>query len=415
MISFFKKHIVTGAALCIAVSAISPAAVQAEGESSEYDDEIVTFIVQTEYTPAAIVRANRKSSGAKGVRGGDPSTELEKKNESILEQAAKELDVDTSDSIIYTEADSGFTITCRRGDMEKLLAMDGVINVEEDTVFYAVPDDEEPEGDEVLSFAATEAEYKGQGTLIAIIDSGFDLDHPYFAAAPSEAKLSAEAASDKIDSLGHGKYLSQKIPFTYDYYSETDADEKIEDDPEHGTHVAGIAAGKNGTFTSNVGEVTINGAAPEAQLALMAASSGPNDGSFKWIVVKKAIDDAVALGADVINMSLGSPYVDVRAYNGSSSNSTILTSIATARAAGIAVCVSQGNNGIGFYNQAPSVKNIDYCAGGMMSKYTDTFSVASVDAEVYYENITKLVTGDGLEIGANTYADRYTKKKFAEW
>ena len=91
MISFFKKHIVTGAALCIAVSAISPAAVQAEGESSEYDDEIVTFIVQTEYTPAAIVRANRKSSGAKGVRGGDPSTELEKKNETSLSKLPKSL------------------------------------------------------------------------------------------------------------------------------------------------------------------------------------------------------------------------------------------------------------------------------------------------------------------------------------
>lgn len=411
---YLKKYICAAAAVCTAVSVISPAAVYAEGSDTEYDDEIVTFIVQTEYTPAALVRAAQEASGAKrgmlkGARGADPGAEVEKKNQSILEQAAKELEVDTSDSIIYTEVDSGFTITCRRGDMEKLLAIDGIINVEEDIVFYAVPDNEEPEGDEVLSSAAAEAEYLGEGTLIAVIDGGFDLDHPYFEAAPESPKLSADDATAKIDSMGYGKYVSEKIPYTYDYYSGYALNTYIEDDPEHGTHVAGIAAGKNGTFTANVGEVTINGAAPEAQLALMAASSGPNSGRFNWSVVKLAINDAIKLGADVINMSLGSPYVDIRHGN----YKDVLTSITNARKAGITVCVAQGNDSIGFYNSVPCVENMDYGASGMMANYTDAFSVASVNAETYYDNLTKLVTGDGLEIAANTYPDSYTSKTFA--
>ena len=399
-----------------AAAVIAPSgAFAAEPEyGSEYDDELVTFIVQTEYTPAAITRMEQEKSVVKrgplkSMKSADPSTEVEKKNEAILENAARELEVDISDSIIYTEADSGFTITCRRGDMEKLLALDGVINVEEDGVFYAVPDDEEPEGDEVLSSAATEAEYIGQGTLIAIIDSGFDLDHPYFAAAPESEKLTESKAGGKIASLGRGRYVSQKIPFAYDYYSKTDASGQIEDDPEHGTHVAGIAAGKNGVFTANVGEVTINGAAPEAQLALMACSSGPNSGSLGWAVVKQAIDDAVKLDADVINMSLGSSYVDVRHGD----FKTVQASITNARKAGIVVCVSEGNSSRGFYDKAPLVTDVDYGTAGFMGNYTDTFSVASVNAEIYYDNLTRLIAGDGTEMGANTYPDSYTSKTFA--
>ena len=372
-------------------------------EVAEYDNETVTFIVRTSFTPAAVVEAEMRSGGrAKSDSYTDSyiehvSDDIEDKNTKIRETLAAELGVD-ADGYIYTQADSGFTITARRGDMEKILAASGVTAVYEDGYLYAVPDDEETYG-EGAAPTATTTEYKGQGTLIAVIDSGFQVDHPYLNASVTAPKLSQEEAESKISGIGYGEYYSQKIPFIYSYGKSSSALADIALSPDHGTHVAGIAAGKEGIIQN--GDV-INGAAPEAQLALMACSETAGSKSMSFAKVKKGIDDALILGADVINMSLGTNYEDVRIYNGTD---TIGTSITNARGAGVVVCTSQGNASWGFYDNQPFVTNIDYGVAGFMGNYTDTFSVASADTTEYYDTMLKLVTGDGIDIAASPAAE----------
>lgn len=383
-----------------AAAAVIPAIPAYAEETSAYDDELVTFIVETDGRPAAEYTAVKNSGRAFFSSRYDEdyiSENLLAENTEIMETAAEALEeADTSASFVYTRLFSGFTITARRGDMDKLLETDGVVGVSEDGELYAIEDDL-TDGNAATAAAETVDGYKGQGTAVAVIDSGFDLDHPYFNASVSEPKYTEAditAAISKLtynDGTTRGKYYSEKIPFTYDYNAKSSDDEYIGDDAEHGTHVAGIAAGKNGVISNGD---TINGAAPEAQLLLMACAKA--NGSMSYSVVAAALDDAAALGADVINMSLGSDYYDVR-----SGFSTVLTAVKNARNAGITVAVSSGNASRGFYDTDPSVLNPDYGAQGMFAKDTNTFSVASANIPKTYFEISQLILGDGAKVPGN--------------
>ncbi|MEO7803818.1 MAG: S8 family serine peptidase [Actinomycetota bacterium] len=108
---------------------------------------------------------------------------------------------------------------------------------------------------------------KGDGMIIAIIDSGIDLAH-----------------EDLKDKILPGK----------DYF---DDDAVPQDEDGHGTHVAGIAAAITGNGRG------VAGTAPGAKI-LPLRVLGP-DGACSPCYTSAAIDEAVARGADVINLSLG--------------------------------------------------------------------------------------------------------------
>jgi hypothetical protein len=104
-------------------------------------------------------------------------------------------------------------------------------------------------------------------TILAIIDTGVDLDHPD---------------------------LTGKIVPGYDFvYTDTIA----QDDHGHGTHVAGIAA----AVTDN--GVGVAGVCPECRIMPLKALNSSNQGFYSWWA--SAIVHAVDDGADVINMSMG--------------------------------------------------------------------------------------------------------------
>lgn len=117
----------------------------------------------------------------------------------------------------------------------------------------------------------------------------------------NKAAISKEQAETAIEKLGRGKYLSAKVPFSYDYY---DKDNDATDDVSgHGTHVSGIAAG---CVLSDDGGYEFAGSAPGAQiLAMKVFSSDPAERGTSSDVYLAALEDAYTLGADVINMSLG--------------------------------------------------------------------------------------------------------------
>lgn len=142
--------------------------------------------------------------------------------------------------------------------------------------------------------------YSGEGTLVGVLDTGCDVAHEAFANAPENAKITGPITSDYLNAKGT-TYVSEKIPFAYDY---ADVDNDVYPTrSNHGNHVAGTVAGK--TVNAD-GEVTFNGVAPEAQLAIFKVFSDQRNGARDADILA-ALEDVVIIVPDVINLSLGSP------------------------------------------------------------------------------------------------------------
>src|SRR3954468_24512782 len=149
----------------------------------------------------------------------------------------------------------------------------------------------------------------GQGLKIGLIGDGVAQAHPYF----DPSGLSYPAGFPK----GNSAYTTPKVIVARAFPSPSTrwkyADRPF--DPEfsfHATHVAGIAAGDFGTPTAPNGGSPISGVAPKAYLGNYKALTVPTgdfglDGSSPEIA--KAIDQAVADGMNVINLSIGEPEV----------------------------------------------------------------------------------------------------------
>ena len=149
----------------------------------------------------------------------------------------------------------------------------------------------------------------GQGIKIGIIDDGVDFTHPFFAGTgyvypPGYPK-------------GDVRYTSPKVIVarTFSSRSPLAVHRGVPFDPEnseHATHVAGIAAGDDGTVANVAGATTVAGVAPRAYLGNYKVMSVPTpqfgiDGNSPEIAA--AIEAAVADGMNVINLSLGEPEV----------------------------------------------------------------------------------------------------------
>ena len=152
--------------------------------------------------------------------------------------------------------------------------------------------------------------YTGAGMKIAVVDTGLDLDHPSFAAAPqlTENSLTVGDIEKVLDKLNASDlypaasaedlYYSEKIPFAFNYVDESlRASHDYDNQGDHGSHVAGIAAANATEGT------TVVGVAPDAQVVVMKVF-GANGGAYQDDLMA-AIEDALLLDVDVINMSLG--------------------------------------------------------------------------------------------------------------
>ena len=233
--------------------------------------------------------------------------------------------------------------------------------------------------------------YKGQGRLIAIIDSGIDVDHDTLRisdleAAKYKSKEEMEAAK-KAAGISYGKWYNSKVVFGYNYI---DGDTKLKeaDTASHGMHVTGISAGN--PSKPNANDELISGVAPEAQVLFMRVFSDHRKGTDTPIYVK-AIEDAVKLGADSINLSLGST-------TGSTVNADpmLLDAIAQARKAGVSVVMAAGNDNVfGNGHALPKAENPDYGLVGSPSTARDGISVASFNNTFYTSEAATIVTPEG--------------------
>ena len=216
--------------------------------------------------------------------------------------------------------------------------------------------------------------YTGKGTAVAILDTGVRTEHEAFSVNPTDVKYTENGMKKIIEQYGEymhaGKnvrklFESDKVPFAYDYYG-NEYGSKHRGNSDHGTHVAGIAAGNNGK--------DFKGVAYDAQVIAMQVFDYA--GGARWDIIMLAIEDCAYLGVDAINLSLGSPAGFSTYYEESYSEIFDLLNkngIAIAAAAGNEGSTATGNAWGGYQLAA----NPDSGVVGSPSTWKDMLSVAS--------------------------------------
>ena len=291
---------------------------------------------------------------------------------------------------------NGFEITIKAKDFEpvgKLFAGSASLIIGE--VYEAAQTEvitNEVDVYETGIFKSDPTKYQGDGVVVAVLDTGLDYTHPAFDeknfTTSKEAFTRDSIAQDIGDTAAaqstpgltaEDVYISKKVPFAYDY-ADKDPD-VLPINSEHGTHVAGIIAGKADNYKDK--GVVVNepfvGVAPNAQLAIMKVFSDTSTGAkSSWLMA--ALEDCVTLGVDVINMSLGSGCGFAREVDEEKVNE-VYDSI---REAGISLIASAANS----YNATMGsekngslglTSNPDSGTVGSPSTYAAALSVASVD------------------------------------
>lgn len=240
----------------------------------------------------------------------------------------------------YDTLFSGAAVETTEDGLRVLAALDGVAGVRPVRSYLpaAAGGREEglPSGSALALMGAErlrEEGWTGDGTVIAVLDSGLNTGHEVFSDASlvrSPAISREDTASFAAKGRTAGRYVSARIPFVYDYYSH---DTDVSTREGHGTHVAALAAGYGGDFL---------GAAPGAQILGMKIFPDNTGGGTDDAVILKALEDAWNLGADVVNISVGTGAGFCRdgLLDG-------LYSQAFARMAedGVIICCSAGNEG----------------------------------------------------------------------
>ena len=178
----------------------------------------------------------------------------------------------------------------------------------------------------------------GQGIKIGIIDDGIDQTHPFFSPSgyvmpAGYPKGNTAYATAKVIAARVFPPASPKVPFSTLPFNPAVS--------EHGTHVAGIAAGNPGTKVNvGGGQVTISGVAPRAYLGnyrvmtVPTADVGLNGNSPE---IAAGVEAAVRDGMDVINLSLGEPEI-------SPGRDLVVRAIEGAAAAGVIPAIAAGND-----------------------------------------------------------------------
>ena len=228
---------------------------------------------------------------------------------------------------------------------------------------------------------------KGQGRVVAVLDTGLDISHNLFQLLDkSKARYKNEAeleAAKKKAGINYGKWYNDKVIFAYNY-SDMNDDIKEFDTLSHGTHVSGSAVG-NGTEPAPTGDI-IKGVAPEAQLIFMRLFSEKKGGTQQSFTMVKAIEDAVKLGADTINMSFGSPTGMIDDLDDATR-----AALEKARKAGVTIVTAGGNYATsGYWHTKPKADNPDYGTVNTPAVDPNVLAISAYNASVAHKTSISL-------------------------
>ena len=339
------------------------------------EDKQVRVIVELD-KDSVLDEANKKNMSLSSLSESfkeEKKKELKADQDEVIAEIKKSnIEADTSDVRNYDTVFNGVALNVKAGDIDKIDDLDGVKNV------YISEEFERPlltSSSEMTGAAyAGNLDYKGEGTVVAVIDSGIDYNHKAFTLDnESRARLSEAEVNKLIEEKGlNGRYYTPKIPYGYNYY---DFNTNLYDSygVMHGMHVSGIVG-------ANDKEKDLYGVAPNAQILALKVFSDdlqyPTTFTDIWL---KAMDDAISLGADVVNMSLGSS----AGFSVEGEKYPETEMFEKARRAGVVVTVAAGNDGTitdgNYYGVKPLEGNFDTALIANPALDEGSFAVASMD------------------------------------
>jgi minor extracellular serine protease Vpr len=265
----------------------------------------------------------------------------------------------------YQDAYNGVAVRAALKDIPAIAGLPGVVSVHPSRTFEL---DNTPGAQYVRAHEAWNDTGKtGNGVRVAVLDTGVDYFHGNFGGTDGEAKF----AADNHTVVEPGSFPTSKVVAGTDLVGD-DYDDSSDDpavatpkpDPDpvdcngHGSHVAGSAAGfgvladgstytgpyNGSTHSSNTFRIG-PGTAPQANI--IAVRVFGCEGSTSEEVIVAGLEFALENGADVVNMSLGSPFGRDEEPSVEASN--------TLAQAGVVVVASAGNSGAGaFITGAPA-------------------------------------------------------------
>ncbi len=317
------------------------------------------------------------------------------------------------------------------GDILKITTVPGVDHVEleakyEVPSFDAVPNTAYTSEFMTGSAYANEGGITGAGTRIAIIDTGIEVEHELFNADAFEAAIgewnedyaelfgevqlmtAADIAAVAGDLNGDGQYVNAKIPYAFNYVTDSmQVDHASTGVSNHGSHVAGIAAGNryvpdgNGGYVSSADTVGAVGQAPDAQLVVMHVfqSGGTMDSDYMV-----ALEDAIILGCDAANLSLGST---APGFTFSTTYQSVMDGMASDPESGIVVTISAGNNASFAANLGGDlyIDDVSQHTGGSPGTYVNALTVASADNIAFTDMPVMLFNGNHAAYFVDSYQE----------
>ena len=279
--------------------------------------------------------------------------------------------------------------------------------------------------------------YTGKGMLVAVVDSGLDMEYSswwsdeeganvtglrrvheafrddsfYSQLSDSDLRYTKESllaflngrqlnANRLSPASNEAMYKTRKVPFAFDYAGDADpyTGEIISGDvnvrnsgSNHGTHVSGTVAG---FVQSQEGEVLFSGVAPDAQLMMMKVfADGGNSGATESAILN-ALEDAMTLGADAVNLSLGSD-------NGFAYDDTAIHGVyARLEQAGVILMTAAGNseNSPAQGNERGGLNLAEDPDISMMSSpavYPSNLAVASINSTINMQSVLSWTDAQG--------------------
>ena len=277
-------------------------------------------VVPGRYLVDLDVRTTTKGGSARSVQAAANAA---------VRDAGGDIEVDTT----YTSLWAGVAVQTDEAGAARLARAKGVTAVYPVTLVQVPtpqPNTVDPDLASAVSMtgvdiAHSELGLTGEGVKVGIIDSGIDIDHPDLGGSgvPGTTSFPTSRVVTGWDFVGDDYNAD---PTSATYQPVPNPDPVPDDCGGHGTHVAGIVGAD--------GEVT--GVAPDVTFGAYRVFGC--DGSVDTEIILAAMERTLADGMDVVNMSLGAPFMTWSEYPTGQAADALSE-------AGVTMVISAGNSG----------------------------------------------------------------------